>query len=491
MPQSPPAHGPNGRNRHAAPSAQDSRPSRPDAHPRQQAPGFADGPLQQRRPVTPPTPAPVPHLNPRDRQPAPARHTPQQPPPDRSPTMHVPSPGGNQGDHRPLAYSHIPDQPGVPDPRDGHGARPGVIPAQPHRMPPQQHPQHLAPPVGAPAHADPRHAADRRRFPANPFRRSPGRKLRLGRIALVVVIALVVGTIGGVFYFDNKLHRVDALASYAGRPGPTPGTTWLIVGTDSRADLSQADKDRLATGDGDGSRTDTIMLVHKPPSGSPMIISIPRDLYVEIPGNGQHKINAAFNFGGPKLLARTVEQLTGLRLDHYGEVGFGGFADLVDAVGDVNICIDQSLNDPKAGLRLKKGCHDLNGTQALGLVRTRAFPNADLERVVNQRKFLSALMSKATSPGVVLNPFRLVPFVNGAVDSLTVDKNDHIWNLVGLAVALRGDPTTTTTPNAGSQYTGDGDSLMVGSNTEEFFGYLRAGKPIPDSLIENNGGAIE
>ena len=376
-------------------------------------------------------------------------------------------------------------RPDRPDP----GPRQGPAGVEPVRVPAQRHPYQSAPPPSAVPYGEPPHESPRRS--RNPLLRLPGRPAGLGKIALILVVAMLVSTVAAVFYFDNQLRRVDALSSYDGKPGPTPGNTWLIVGTDSREGLSQEDKDRLATGDSDGARTDTIMLVHKPPSGRPMIISIPRDLYVEVPGNGQRKINAAFNFGGPKLLVQTVEQLTKLRIDHYGEIGFGGFADLVDAVGGVNICIDKNLNDPKAGLKLKKGCHDLNGKQALGLVRTRAFPNADLERVVNQRKFLSALMARATSPSVVLNPFRLVPFVNGAVNSLTVDKNDHIWNLAGLAMALRGNPITTTTPNAGAQVTEEGDSLIVGSNTEEFFNYLREGKSVPDDMIENNGGAIE
>lgn len=314
--------------------------------------------------------------------------------------------------------------------------------------------------------------------------------MRAGRIAMVVLLLLVVGSVGLLFYYDGKLHRVEALTSYAGRPADTPGTNWLIVGTDSRADLSQQQKDELATGDSDGSRTDTIMLVHTPPSGKSMIISIPRDLYVPIPGQGSHKINAAFNFGGPKLLVQTVENLTGVRIDHYGEIGFGGFDRLVDSVGGIDICIDQPLNDPKAGLRLRKGCQHLNGKQALGLVRTRAFPNADLERVVNQRKFLSALMAKATSPSVLLNPFRLFPFVNGAVDSLTVDEGDHIWNLMGLAFALRSNPITTTTPTGGDEYTDDGDSLIVGDNTTEFFTHIRSGTKVPDDLLQNSGGVI-
>ncbi|MGV9860472.1 LCP family protein [Gordonia sp. NPDC003425] len=316
------------------------------------------------------------------------------------------------------------------------------------------------------------------------------RPRRLGRIILILLLVIVLGTVGLLFYYDSQLNRVDALPSYAGRPADTPGTTWLIVGSDSRSDLSAEQKRDLSTGDSDGSRTDTIMLVYKPPSGKAALISIPRDLYVPIPGQGQHKINAAYNFGGPQLLTRTVEQLSGIRIDHFAEIGFGGFDTLVDSVGGVTICLDQPLNDPKAGLNLPKGCQKLNGRQALGLVRTRAFPNADLERVVNQRKFLAALMAKATSPSVLLNPFRLFPFVSGAADSLTVDESTHIWNLAFLAWWLRSDPITTTTPNGGSASTDDGDSLLVDDDTERFFASIRSGQRIPEDLISNNGGAI-
>ena len=123
---------------------------------------------------------------------------------------------------------------------------------------------------------------------------------------------IVLGSLGLFFYYDSKLHRVDALPGYAGRPSDTPGTTWLIVGSDSREGLTQQQKDDLATGDSDGSRTDTIMLAYKPPSGKATLISIPRDLYVAIPGQGSYKINAAYNFGGPQLLAKTIEQLLSL-----------------------------------------------------------------------------------------------------------------------------------------------------------------------------------
>ncbi|MFT3660537.1 MAG: LCP family protein [Gordonia sp. (in: high G+C Gram-positive bacteria)] len=307
---------------------------------------------------------------------------------------------------------------------------------------------------------------------------------------LVALLVLVVMPIGMLFYYDAQLHRVDALKAYSGRPAGTPGTTWLIVGTDSRADLSQDQKDRLATGDTDGTRTDTIMLAHLPPSGKAMLISVPRDLYVSIPGMGQHKINAAYNDGGPALLAQTVEQLSGLRIDHYAEIGFGGFDALVDAVGGVEMCLDRPLRDPKAGLRLKAGCQQLDGAQALGLVRTRAFPNADLERVVNQRKFMTALMSRALSPSVLLNPFRLFPLLNGATGALTVGENDHLWHLAWLGLSLRGDTVTTTVPTGGPVTTDDGSSLATDQSTTDFFDYLRRGEPLPDELLNDDGGAV-
>lgn len=311
--------------------------------------------------------------------------------------------------------------------------------------------------------------------------------LRVGRVLLVLVLVVVLGGIGLLFYYDSKLDRIDALRPYAGRPADTPGSNWLIVGTDSRADLTAEQRAVLSTGDADGSRTDTIMLVHNPPgSGKATVVSIPRDLYVEIPGNGSLKINAAYNIGGPALLAQTVESVTGIHIDHYAEIGFGGFDTLVDSVGGVDMCIDQPLNDPKAGLRLSKGCHHLDGRQALGLVRTRAFPRADLERVVNQQKFLAALVKRTTSPAVLLNPFRFFGFVDGAIDSLTVDERDHIWNLATLMFALR-DPVTTTTPTGESEYTDDGLALPVTQQTEDFFAYLRAGRPIPEELLVDAG----
>jgi LCP family protein required for cell wall assembly len=292
------------------------------------------------------------------------------------------------------------------------------------------------------------------------------RKPRWGRrlgAALLVVLALLLGV--GV-WIDLRLHRVDALTDYAGRPAATPGADWLIVGSDSREGLTPEQRQRLGTGDAAGRRTDTVMLLHIPRGGgSPTLVSLPRDSYVPIPGRGRNKLNAAYAFGGPKLLAQTVEQVTGIRIDHYMEIGFDGFASVVDAVGGVRICVKQPMNDPKAALRLKAGCQVLNSRQALGYVRTRASARGDLDRVQRQREFLGALMDKATSPGVLLNPFRNLRLVTSGTDAVAVDDGDHVWSLPRFAYAMRAvsgnGGIATTVPVAGTRTVGGAGSVVL------------------------------
>ncbi len=168
------------------------------------------------------------------------------------------------------------------------------------------------------------------------------------------------------------------------------------------------------------------------------MVSLPRDSYVPIPGYGEDKINAAFAFGGAPLLAQTVEQATGIRLDHYAEIGFDGFAELVDAVGGVTMCPAEPISDPLAGIDLPAGCQELDGRTALGYVRTRATPRADLDRMTNQREFMSALMHRAASPAVLLNPLRWYPMAHAASGAVTVDEGAHVWDLARLAWALHG-----------------------------------------------------
>jgi LCP family protein required for cell wall assembly len=214
-------------------------------------------------------------------------------------------------------------------------------------------------------------------------------------------------------------------------------------------------------------------------------VSIPRDSYVPIPGDGKDKINAAFAVGGAPLLAQTVEQATGIRLDHYAEIGFDGFAVLVDAVGGVTVCPTEPISDPLAGIDLPAGCQKLDGPNALGYVRTRATPRADLDRMINQRRFMSALLHRAASPAVLLNPLRWYPMAQAITGALTVDAGVHIWDLARLALALRGNITTTTVPIG--EFTGSDSGSVVVWNSDaarRLFAALASDSPVPQDVLD-------
>jgi LCP family protein required for cell wall assembly len=292
------------------------------------------------------------------------------------------------------------------------------------------------------------------RDPGRPRPAGARRPRRWGRRLGVVLLVLVVLLVGLGIWVDSRLNRVDALTDYQGRPAATPGADWLIVGSDSRAGLDESRRRELGTGQAGGRRADTMMLLHIPRGGGkPTLVSLPRDSYVPIPGRGRNKLNAAYAFGGPPLLARTVEEVTGIRLDRYMEVGFDGFASVVDAVGGVQICPKQAMRDPMAGLNVKAGCQEASSRTALAYVRARHV-DSDFGRIGRQQEFLGSLIGKATSPAVLLNPFRSIPLLMTGTDAVAVDQNAHVWNLVRFPFAMRsignGGGIATTVPVAGT-----------------------------------------
>ncbi|MFF5263707.1 LCP family protein [Actinomadura viridis] len=324
----------------------------------------------------------------------------------------------------------------------------------------------------------------------DPYDEAPRRyrRRRWPRILAIFLVIVLVLAVGGYFYLDSRLKR-EAVLDQPGRPADTPGTNWLIVGSDSREGLTAADRKRLATGRaGVGRRTDSMMLLHYGAGGT-SLISLPRDSYVPIPGRGMNKLNAAFAFGGPKLLVKTVEQATGVRIDHYAEIGFAGFVGVVDSIGGVDICVKERMRDPKAGLNLQPGCQTLDGAQALGFVRTRASARADLDRVERQRQFFGALMKKASGPGVLLNPVRSVPLALSSTSNFLVDEDDHLYDLVRMMWAMKGvsggDGVTTSVPIGGA-----GSSPSAGSyitwdkrKASTMFDALKNDEKIPASVI--------
>ncbi len=296
-------------------------------------------------------------------------------------------------------------------------------------------------------------------------------------------------TLGTAIWVEGSLRRVTVFSDYAGRPPAGSGTNWLLVGSDSRADLTPQEQSELSTGGDLGNgRTDTILLVHIPGirSAEPTtMVSIPRDSYVNIPGWGMDKINVAFAEGGAALLAQTVEQATGLHLDHYAEIGFTGFGGVVDALGGVDICLPEPIIDPLAGIDLAAGCQTLGGPDALGYVRSRATPRADLDRMVHQREFMSAVLRRAGSPAVWLNPWRWYAVPHAAVSALTVDWDTHVWNLTMLGWALRGSTGTLTVPIG--EFAGNDSGSVVIWDSEAagaLFEALRTDAPIPQLVLD-------
>ncbi len=224
------------------------------------------------------------------------------------------------------------------------------------------------------------------------------------------------------------------------RPPEQPGSNYLVVGSDSRKGLTEEQQKELKTGkatDIGGGRTDTIMLLHTG-AGKPTLVSIPRDSIVAIPGYSTTKINAAYAFGGPELLVETLEQNTGLRIDRYVEIGFAGVVSLVDAVGGVEICPEEDMEDDKAGLDIKKGCQEVDGKTALGYSRTRKFASGDIQRVQNQREVIGGLGGKLRSPMTVVDPVRYFRVVTGGAASVSVDDTASIPDMARFALALSG-----------------------------------------------------
>ena len=323
--------------------------------------------------------------------------------------------GGRHDDPEPTRVMPRMDRPGT-----GRDAGPRERPAEPGRgAPPPQRP--VAP---TPGPGGPRGPRRRRRPP-------------VVRIVLLLLVAWIAYLVAVPVWAVSKIDKVD-ITPAGQRPGEQPGTTYLLVGSDSRKGLSPAENKRLGTGGvGDvGQRTDTIMLLHTG-NGPSMLLSIPRDSLVPIPGHGTGKINAAFAYGGPRLLVRTIEQSTGVRIDDYVEIGFGGFVNAVDAVGGITICPTQRMVDPRANLSIRRGCQEVDGVTALGYSRSRHVSRfGDLDRARHQREVVSAIGAEVKSPWTFINPFRYWNVNHAATSSIVVSQGTGPVTLAEFGLAM-------------------------------------------------------
>lgn len=306
-----------------------------------------------------------------------------------------------------------------------------------------------------------------------PRRRRPRRAARLLRLLLLLLVGLLTWLIAVPVHAVGQMDKVDQSAG-TDRPRRQPGTAVLLVGNDARPDTGQSD-------DG-GQRADTIMLLYRPRSGQSVLVSLPRDSLVTIPGYGQDKLNAAYAFGGAALLTQTVEQATGIRIDGYLEVGFDSFAGLVDAVGGVEACPDFALTNPDTGLYIEPGCQLMDGQAALAYVRMRyEDPRGDIGRAERQREIIGKIVDKAVSPASVINPVRYWRLTHSVAGMITRGDETSILNLAAGGLALLdvagGNGLSLVAPIADPAGWFEGTSVVIWDEAAaaQLFGEIAAG----------------
>jgi LCP family protein required for cell wall assembly len=347
-------------------------------------------------------------------------------------------------------------------------------------------------PASAPGRA--RHSGTRRRGSAPLVQQqlmariSAGRRARQQRAlavvcgAMSVIVLLIAGSSWALTsYINGHVGRVNA--GTAGTPSSGP-LNILLAGVDLRSGLSHAEQVRLHVGHSISSNSDTMMIIHVPANHSSVsVVSLPRDSWVDIPGHGMNKINAAFGLGGPRLMVQTVEHDTGLTINDYIEVDFPGFVKVVNALGGVNICLPFAVDDPYSGLRMAAGMHHVYGVTALKFVRDRhSFALSDLARISDQQQLLSSMLREAISSGTLANPIKLSHFLSAAAAAVKVDQR---LNVTTLADQLRGiSPSNvvfTTVPVSNMNYltpTGESAVLWDSQAAAKLFADLKADKSL-------------
>ncbi|WP_436846609.1 LCP family protein [Streptomyces niveus] len=324
------------------------------------------------------------------------------------------------------------------------------------------------------------------------------------------VLVLGAGGIGHalVTSLDTGIDRVDPFKDMKNRPDAGHGMNILLVGTDGRDKITKEEREKYRLGGAPCRCTDTIMLVHiSEDRERASVVSLPRDSYAELPSHtdgttgdqhGPHpvKLNAAYSEGGPHLTVRTVESMTGVKIDHYLEIDFTSFMKTVDALGGVKICTAKPLKDSHTGLDLKAGTHELDGGQALQYVRSRYLDgSSDLGRMQRQQRFMAALVKQATSSGVLLNPVKLRGVTSTMLESVRADKGFGTEEMLTLGKAMRdftpasSEFTSVPVTTGGFPVKGIGSTLKWDPvKSKKLFRALREDKPLTPPSPEGPRG---
>lgn len=335
---------------------------------------------------------------------------------------------------------------------------------------------------------------------SEPDQRSPRVHRTLRRlIAISASLSLVVAAVSAYAYV-GYLQAQDGIVRIPPSPAPSGGPTrdfgpcvdnvcnYLILGSDSRAGLTPEEQVQFGTNQdiGGSQRSDVIMLVHTDPNlKKAIVLSFPRDLWVNIPGKGMDKINAAFEGGlegfGAQRVARTVEQLTGLTVNHVLYVDLAGFQGIVDTLGGVEMCIPAPMTDPLTGLDVQAGCQTLDGYQALAYVRTRHQPCdviPDFARIGRQQQFLRAVLNRLLSPSEIAKAPSLIRPV---ARNLVADEDLNLADVIYLVKQLEGISTGAVEFRAVPGIGGLEGSLSVlfpDPVAGQIFARIRQGKPL-------------
>ncbi|MFE5401218.1 LCP family protein [Streptomyces sp. NPDC056580] len=287
---------------------------------------------------------------------------------------------------------------------------------------------------------------------------------RIGRKILIGLAVLVVAAAGTAYWLysdlDGNIKGVDidrAIGDDRPEKLPTSGQNILILGSDSRAGANAA----LGTGDVSGARSDTAMVMHIPEGRTRAVaVSIPRDTLVTRPECAKSDgstvasakrvmFNSIYSQVGPACVVKTVEQISGVRMDHYVEIDFAGFKGLVDAIGGVTVTVDQDIHDKSSGLDLTAGTHRLNGTQSLQFVRTRhgIGDGSDLGRIGLQQQFMLALLSEIKKQDLLGSPTKTYKIADKLTAALTTDSDlASLTKLADFGRSLNGvDPSSMET----------------------------------------------
>jgi LCP family protein required for cell wall assembly len=255
---------------------------------------------------------------------------------------------------------------------------------------------------------------------------------------LILAVLAVFGTVGFIYFIDSKIEKIpdEALPSLQQEASDNGVSNILIVGSDSREGLD----DLTNFGDFGGSRTDVIMVAHLVPGDGAQLLSLPRDLKMQIPGEGTNRINAAYVFGGPDLLVQTIQDNLGIPIHHYVEIDFAGFANVVDALGGITKTFDHPARDLKSGLKVDAGTITMDGMTALSYARSRHYQElingewqtvdaSDIGRTHRQQEVLLLMFDKATSKS---SAFNLPGFASTLAEQIKADEGFSVQVMVDL-----------------------------------------------------------